>query len=70
MPMAYQGFDIEAGLVMVTRDVDFDKSAFVFSPALPEEIVEDEVMDFNSLAIDDGARETDANGWIKKKEPL
>lgn len=67
MSMAYRSFDIEAGSVMITRDVEFDKPAFGFSPALPEEIVEDTALDFDSLAIDDGAREMDFK-WLEKKE--
>ena len=47
------GYSTSKGRVMITQDVNFDKSAFGFSPALPEEIVEDTVLDFDSLAIHD-----------------
>ena len=54
MSKAYRAFDIEAGQEVITRDVNFDESAFGFSPTLSEEIVEDAALSFDSLTIDDG----------------
>ena len=56
---AYRVFDIEAGQVVITQDVNFDESAFGFSPSLQEEVVEDAALDFDSLTIDDEPRDTD-----------
>ena len=56
---AYRVFDIEAGQVVITRDINFDESAFGFSPSLQEEVVEDAALDFDSLTIDDEPRDTD-----------
>ena len=52
MSKAYRIFDIEAGQVVITRDVNFDESSFGFSPEFTEEVVEDTALDFDSLAID------------------
>ena len=49
---AYRVFDMEAGQVVITRDVNFDESAFGLSPTIPDEVVEDAALDFDLLAID------------------
>ena len=50
---AYRVYDIEADQVMISRDVIFDESAFRFSPALPQAVVEDTALDFGDLDIND-----------------
>ncbi|KAG4029055.1 hypothetical protein PC123_g29080 [Phytophthora cactorum] len=55
---AYRLYDIEAGQVVISRDVNFDESAFGLSPRISDEDVDD--LDVDSLDIDDdGPRQTD-----------
>ena len=51
---AYRIYDIEADRVVISRDVTFNKSTFGFSPTLPQEILEDTALDFESMNIGDG----------------
>ena len=50
---AYRVYDIEADQVVISRDVTFDESTFGFSPALPQEAVDDTALDFDSMNISD-----------------
>ena len=50
---AYRVYDIEAGQVVISRDVNFDESTFGLSPSLTYEDVED--LDLESLELDDEA---------------
>ena len=50
---AYQIYDIEVDRVMISRDVTFNESAFVFSPTSPHEKVDDTALDFDSMSISD-----------------
>ncbi|KAG3127018.1 hypothetical protein PI124_g22122 [Phytophthora idaei] len=55
---AYRLYDIEAGQVVISRDVNFDESTFGLSPPISDEDVDD--LDFDSLDIDnDGSRQTE-----------
>ncbi|KAG2855670.1 hypothetical protein PC114_g28584 [Phytophthora cactorum] len=47
---AYRLYDIEAGQVVISRDVNFDESTFGLSPTISDEDVDD--LDFESLDID------------------
>ena len=59
MSKAHQVLDIKSGLVVITRDVNFDESALIFSLALLVEVVKDTALDFGSLTFEDEPRETD-----------
>ena len=48
---AYRAYDIEAGQVVISRDVNFDESAFGLSPATTNEDADD--LDFDSLELND-----------------
>uniref|UniRef100_A0AAV1T6J6 Reverse transcriptase Ty1/copia-type domain-containing protein n=1 Tax=Peronospora matthiolae TaxID=2874970 RepID=A0AAV1T6J6_9STRA len=50
---AYRVYDIEAGQVFISRDVNFDESAFGLSPPTTAEDADD--LDFDSLDLDDEA---------------
>uniref|UniRef100_A0AAV1TDZ7 Retroviral polymerase SH3-like domain-containing protein n=1 Tax=Peronospora matthiolae TaxID=2874970 RepID=A0AAV1TDZ7_9STRA len=50
---AYRVYDIEAGQVVISRDVNFDESAFGLSPPITAEHADD--IDFDSLDLDDEA---------------
>uniref|UniRef100_A0AAV1VNP0 Integrase catalytic domain-containing protein n=1 Tax=Peronospora matthiolae TaxID=2874970 RepID=A0AAV1VNP0_9STRA len=50
---AYRVYDIEAGQVVISRDVNFDESAFGLSPPATAEDADD--IDFDSLDLDDEA---------------
>ncbi|KAG2791509.1 hypothetical protein PC113_g25555 [Phytophthora cactorum] len=52
---AYRLYDIEAGQVVISRDVNFDESTFGLSPTISDEDVDD--LDFESLDIDNDAQE-------------
>ncbi|KAG2960645.1 hypothetical protein PC120_g27950 [Phytophthora cactorum] len=52
---AYRLYDIEAGQVVISRDVNFDESTFGLSPTISDEDVDD--LDFESLDIDNDGRE-------------
>ncbi|KAG2762260.1 hypothetical protein Pcac1_g25895 [Phytophthora cactorum] len=57
---AYRLYDIEAGQVVISRDVNFDESTFGLSPPISDEDVDD--LDFDSLDIEndnDGSRQTE-----------
>ncbi|KAG2887557.1 hypothetical protein PC114_g18783 [Phytophthora cactorum] len=63
---AYRLYDIEAGQVVISRDVNFDESTFGLSPPISDEDVND--LDFDSLDIDnDGSRETEYKQAGKRK---
>ena len=48
---AYRVYDIEAGQVVISRDVNFNESLFGFTPSLTNEDVED--LDLESLDLTD-----------------
>ena len=50
---AYRVYDIEADQVMISHDVTFDESTFVFLQTLPQEIVDDTALEFDSINISD-----------------
>ena len=50
---AYRVYDIEAGQVVISRDVNFDESVFGLSPPTTDEDADD--IDFDSLELDDEA---------------
>ncbi|KAG3230551.1 hypothetical protein PI124_g24351 [Phytophthora idaei] len=63
---AYRLYDIEAGQVVISRDVNFDESTFGLSPPISDEDVDN--LDFDSLDIDnDGSRETEYKQAGKRK---
>ncbi|KAG3122720.1 Retrovirus-related Pol polyprotein from transposon TNT 1-94 [Phytophthora cactorum] len=63
---AYRLYDIEAGQVVISRDVNFDESAFGLSPRISDEDVDD--LDVDSLDIDDdGPRQTEYKQTGKRK---
>ncbi|KAG2960768.1 Retrovirus-related Pol polyprotein from transposon TNT 1-94 [Phytophthora cactorum] len=65
---AYRLYDIEAGQVVISRDVNFDESAFGLSPPISDEDVDD--LDFDSLDIDtdnDSSRQTEYTQAGKRK---
>ncbi|KAG3015858.1 hypothetical protein PC121_g25102 [Phytophthora cactorum] len=63
---AYRLYDIEAGQVVISRDVNFDESGFGLSPTISDEDVDD--LDFESLDIDnDGSRQTEYTQAGKRK---
>ncbi|KAG4037019.1 hypothetical protein PC123_g27413 [Phytophthora cactorum] len=65
---AYRLYDIEAGQVVISRDVNFDESTFGLSPPISDEDVND--LDFDSLDIDndnDSSRQTEYKQAGKRK---
>ena len=50
---AYRVFDIEAGQIMITRDVTFDESTFGFSMEPSSEEIDDTMLDLDLLEIND-----------------
>ncbi|KAG3046805.1 hypothetical protein PC122_g24254 [Phytophthora cactorum] len=63
---AYRLYDIEAGQVVISRDVNFDESTFGLSPRISDEDVDD--LDVDSLDIDDdGPRQTEYKQTGKRK---
>ena len=52
---------------MISRDVTFNKSTFGFSPTLPQEILEDTALDFESMNIGDGPHITQFKQAGKRK---
>ncbi|KAG2873164.1 hypothetical protein PC115_g24426 [Phytophthora cactorum] len=63
---AYRLYDIEAGQVVISRDVNFDESTFGLSPRISDEDVDD--LDVDSLDIDDdGPRQTEYTQTGKRK---
>ncbi|KAG2758297.1 hypothetical protein Pcac1_g29550 [Phytophthora cactorum] len=63
---AYRLYDIEAGQVVISRDVNFDESTFGLSPTISDEDVDD--LDVESLDIDnDGSRQTEYTQAGKRK---
>ena len=48
---AYRIYDIEADRVIISRDVTFNESKFASSPTLPQEIMNDTALDFDSMSI-------------------
>ncbi|KAH7460339.1 Retrovirus-related Pol polyprotein from transposon TNT 1-94 [Phytophthora ramorum] len=50
---AYRLYDIEAGQVVVSRDVNFDESAFGLSAHTSDEDVDDAALDLDALDLDD-----------------
>ena len=51
---AYCVFGIDAGQVVISRDVTFDESTFGYSLALPQEFAEDFALCFDAMDINDG----------------
>ena len=64
---AYRIYDIEAGQVVISRDVTFDESTFGFSPTLPQEIVDDTALEFDSINISDEPCTTQLKQTGKRK---
>ena len=64
---AYRIYDIEAGQVVITRDITFDELTFRLSPALPQEIVEDTALGFDALDISDDPRQPELRQAGKRK---
>uniref|UniRef100_A0AAV1TQC8 Integrase catalytic domain-containing protein n=1 Tax=Peronospora matthiolae TaxID=2874970 RepID=A0AAV1TQC8_9STRA len=50
---AYRVYDIEAGQVMISRDVNFDESAFGMSMLISDDDVDVDGLDFESIDLDD-----------------
>ena len=66
---AYRVFDIEAGQMVITRDVNFDESTFGFSMEPSSEEVDDAVLDLDLLAInDDDVRQVSYKQTGKRKD--
>ena len=51
---AYRVFDIAAGQIVITRDVNFDEATFGFSMEKSSEIIKDAIMDLDLLDINEG----------------
>uniref|UniRef100_H3H8R5 Integrase catalytic domain-containing protein n=1 Tax=Phytophthora ramorum TaxID=164328 RepID=H3H8R5_PHYRM len=66
---AYRLYDIEAGQVVVSRDVNFDESAFGLSTHTSDEDVDDAALDLDALDLDDndGPRQTSFKQAGKRK---
>uniref|UniRef100_H3H975 Integrase catalytic domain-containing protein n=2 Tax=Phytophthora ramorum TaxID=164328 RepID=H3H975_PHYRM len=66
---AYRLYDIEAGQVVVSRDVNFDESAFGLSAHTSDEDVDDAALDLDALDLDDtdGPRQTSFKQAGKRK---
>uniref|UniRef100_H3GVG6 Uncharacterized protein n=1 Tax=Phytophthora ramorum TaxID=164328 RepID=H3GVG6_PHYRM len=66
---AYRLYDIEAGQVVVSRDVNFDESAFGLSTHISDEDVDDAALDLDALDLDDndGRRQTSFKQAGKRK---
>lgn len=65
---AYRVFDIEAGQVMIIRDVTFDESKFGFSMEPSSEEVDDAMLDLDLLEInDDDMRQVNYKQTVKRK---
>ncbi|KAL4176616.1 hypothetical protein KRP22_001557 [Phytophthora ramorum] len=66
---AYRLYDIEAGQVVVSRDVNFDESAFGLSVYTSDEDVDDAALDLDALDLDDndGPRQTSFKQAGKRK---
>ncbi|KAG2807523.1 Retrovirus-related Pol polyprotein from transposon TNT 1-94 [Phytophthora cactorum] len=65
---AYRLYDIEAGQVVISRDVNIDESTFGLSPRISDEDVDD--LDFDSLDMDidnDGSHQTEYTQAGKRK---
>ena len=63
---AYRAYDIEAGQVVVSRDVNFDESIFGLSPMITDDIFDG--LDFESLdLVDEGLRPTSFTQSRKRK---
>ena len=66
---AYRVYDIEADQVMISHDVTFDESTFVFLQTLPQEIVDDTALEFDSINISDEHCTTQFKQTGKRKHP-
>uniref|UniRef100_H3H945 Integrase catalytic domain-containing protein n=1 Tax=Phytophthora ramorum TaxID=164328 RepID=H3H945_PHYRM len=66
---AYRLYDIEAGQVVVSRDVNFDESAFGLSAHTSDEDVDDAALDLDALDLDDndGPRQVSFKQTGKRK---
>ncbi|NAU60962.1 hypothetical protein EE075_30035, partial [Klebsiella pneumoniae] len=66
---AYRVYDIEAGQVVISRDVNFDESTFGLSTHTSDEDVDDAVLDLDALDLDDndGPRQTSFKQAGKRK---
>uniref|UniRef100_H3GS33 Uncharacterized protein n=1 Tax=Phytophthora ramorum TaxID=164328 RepID=H3GS33_PHYRM len=66
---AYRLYDIEAGQVVVSRDVNFDESAFGLSTHTSDEDVDDAALDLDALDLDnnDGPRQVSFKQAGKRK---
>ena len=63
---AYRVYDIEAGQVVISRDVNFDESTFELSPLITDEDIND--LDLDSLDLDDeGPRQVEYKQTGKRK---
>ena len=66
---AYRVYDIEAGQVVVSRDVNFDESTFGLTPPISDEDADD--LDFELLDLnDEGPRQVEYKLTGKRKSSL
>ena len=65
---AYRMFDVEAGQVVITRDVNCDESTFGFTMEPSSEEVDDAMLDLDLLEInDDDVRQVNYRQTGKRK---
>ena len=64
---AHRVFDINADQMMIPCDVLFDESRFNLSPALPQKVVKDIMLDFDAININEGPRRVKYKQTGKRK---
>ena len=64
---AYRIYDIDADRMVISRDVTFDETTVGFSPATPQEVIEDTAMDFDAMDINEGPGQVQYQQTGKRK---
>ena len=63
----YRIYDIEADQAVISRDVTFDESTFGFVQTLLQDVVDDAVLDFDSMSISSEPATTELKQTDKRK---